>query len=251
MNGDGIEKNVTKAMELLKEASDNNHEKAQVLYGELLLSQHPKRITSTSSDVELHDITKDGWKYIERAADSGNSDAQRKMGDCFRLQLNDEAKQLSRQEALINASMWYNRASNQGDTAAQASLGILYYHGVGLQHDIGLALTWLNPAAEANQIDAIVQLAYAVLHRYDHQTEQLDSKSDEMLQNYLERLHEHVEKHYLTLPLGSRQLIGLLKSNPLHLHDWLESYRYHHNEPWLGGLSSLILHAIEKFQNKK
>ena len=37
------------------------------------------------------------------------------------------------------AAKWYKRAADQGDGWAQNSLGVLYYHGQGVQKDFGQA----------------------------------------------------------------------------------------------------------------
>ena len=50
---------------------------------------------------------------------------------------------------LIEATKWYRRAAEQGDSLAQYSLGLLYDRGQGVPQDINEASKWLNLSTAA------------------------------------------------------------------------------------------------------
>jgi TPR repeat protein len=52
------------------------------------------------------------------------------------------------------AAKWTRKAAEQGNTPAQADLGILYWNGQGVQKDVVLAYMWLSLAA-AHEPDAV------------------------------------------------------------------------------------------------
>lgn len=74
-NGIGTSVDIDRSNHYLKRAADLGYDQAQLEYGELLLSQH---LTTSEADSEAR---KNGWKYIEKAADSGLVDAIKKYID--------------------------------------------------------------------------------------------------------------------------------------------------------------------------
>ena len=76
----------------------------------------------------------------ERAA-NGDADAQ------FTLGKNYEAGRGGLKKDFAQASNWYRLAADQGDPFAQASLGLLYRFGKGVQRDLVQAYLWLELSA--------------------------------------------------------------------------------------------------------
>lgn len=51
--------------------------------------------------------------------------------------------------------MWLRKAAEQGNTAAQYNLGMLYEDGSGVKKDLQEALKWYGKAAEQGEPDAM------------------------------------------------------------------------------------------------
>lgn len=68
-DGVGTNKDIDRSNHYLKRAADFGYDQAQLEYGLLILSQH---MSTTDADLKAR---KEGWKYIEKAADSGLVDA--------------------------------------------------------------------------------------------------------------------------------------------------------------------------------
>jgi hypothetical protein len=58
--------------------------------------------------------------------------------------------------------MWYTKAAEQGDAAAQSNLGNMYDNGKGVQQDYKTAVMWYTKAAE--QGDATAQSNLGVMY---------------------------------------------------------------------------------------
>ena len=78
-------------------------------------------------------------KWYRLAADQGNADAQKAMGNMYNAGkglLQDYAK----------AASWYRLASEQGNAQAQYNLGIMYENGLGVKKimlKLGNGIRWL------------------------------------------------------------------------------------------------------------
>lgn len=49
------------------------------------------------------------------------------------------------------AFIWYNRAFNNGNQAAQFNIGVLYYYSRGVHQDYTTSLSWFLKSVENNQ----------------------------------------------------------------------------------------------------
>ena len=99
--------------------------------------------------------------------------------------LNDKTFQIGRRNALTwrlaisffglrageprdyaQAVVWYRKAADQGDAAAQNNLGRMYDHGQGVLQDYAQAVVWLRKAAE--QGNALGQVNLGTMYDHGH-----------------------------------------------------------------------------------
>ncbi|WP_158089671.1 tetratricopeptide repeat protein [Magnetofaba australis] len=83
--------------------------------------------------------------YLQ-AAKAGDAQAQFQVGEIY---LTGPEPQ-----HLVEAAQWFHKAAEQGHAAAQASLGVLYYAGVGVKEDNAEAVKWFQEAAVKHHADA-------------------------------------------------------------------------------------------------
>ena len=89
------------------------------------------------------------------AANSGDIDAQSRLGDVYR----EGDKWTARDDA--EAVRWYRAAAEQGDANAQNNLGSMYWHGLGVPKDPAIGVSWYRRAAEQGMATAQFNLAMA------------------------------------------------------------------------------------------
>lgn len=90
-------------------------------------------------------------KWIRKAAESGNTDAQVSLARQY-------AKGLGVEQNYTEAAKWAMKAAEQGNSRGQCDLGMLYYDGHGVDQDYKEAAKWLAKAAEAGVRDAQLHL---------------------------------------------------------------------------------------------
>jgi len=93
-------------------------------------------------------------QLLERAR-QGDADAQ------FDLGKNYETGRIGLPKDISQAQYWYRKAADQGDPYAEASLGILFNFGKGVQRDYAQAYMWYERAAmhaPAGDRDSIVEM---------------------------------------------------------------------------------------------
>ncbi len=93
-------------------------------------------------------------RLLERAR-NGDADAQ------FELGKNYETGRIGLPKDFSQAQYWYRKAADQGDPYAEASLGILFNFGKGVQRDYVQAYMWYDRAAmhaQGGDRDSIVEL---------------------------------------------------------------------------------------------
>ena len=100
----------------------------------------------------LHKFDKSTIPTIEQAAESGDAEAQFKLGALYAN--GKGVKQDSKA-----AAQWLRKAAKQGWTAAQTLLAWCYAGGNGVSKNMGEALEWYSAAAEAGDTDAMCSLA--------------------------------------------------------------------------------------------
>jgi len=89
----------------------------------------------------------EAFLLYEQAANTGNADAQNKLGTCY-------ANGFSVEKNPNQAVNWYRKAAEQGLDVAQNSLGLCYETGYGVTKDINQAIEWYEKAAEQGNMNA-------------------------------------------------------------------------------------------------
>jgi len=93
-------------------------------------------------------------RLLERAQ-SGDVEAQ------FELGKNYETGRIGLPKDMSQAQYWYHKAADQGDAYAEASLGILFNFGKGVERDYAQAYMWYERAvmhAQGGNRDSIVEM---------------------------------------------------------------------------------------------
>jgi TPR repeat protein len=94
--------------------------------------------------------------HYQIAAEAGNVDAQRELGELFY-----EGSFVDRD--YHSALKWFHKAADAGDSSSQRYLGAMYFIGKGLAKDKQQAAKWLRLAAA--QGDALAQEQLKMLER--------------------------------------------------------------------------------------
>lgn len=89
---------------------------------------------------------KETEKWIRKAADQNNADAQYNLGK--------HCRSLLGAEGMNKAVSWYRKAADQGHMDAQYELGMCYAKGYGIQQDLNEAVKWFRKAADQGHEDA-------------------------------------------------------------------------------------------------
>ena len=179
-NGDLLEKNRSKAMELVRLSADQNEAKAQYQLGEWLIEdcsdacpniKEALRMLKAASKAGLHEATEQigriyflgigvpqdrdiALPYIKSAAEGGMPTSQRVLGTIFyRGVVIPRSYELSMK--------WLKKAAHQGDANAMAKVAGLYNLGLGTEKDTqkGVMWSWLG----ARNGDAGAQYLLATL----------------------------------------------------------------------------------------
>jgi uncharacterized protein len=130
VNGEGVSKDVVKAVEWFQKAASQGHPKAQFSLGKMYYLGES--------------VPKDAVKAVEwyqKAAEQGYANAQFNLGKMYQT---GEGVQTD----LAKAVEWYEKAAAQGNADAQGHLGGFYYAGYGVQKDAAKAFEWTKKAAE-------------------------------------------------------------------------------------------------------
>lgn len=64
----------------------------------------------------------------------------------------------------MQATSWYRRSAEQGETEAQAALGYMYLNGIGIKRDFKMAVFWYRKAAQKGDQDSQYGLGYCYEH---------------------------------------------------------------------------------------
>jgi len=87
-------------------------------------------------------------KWLQKAADQGDTRAAESLGDVFHEQKN-----------FPEALKWYQKAADAGDAFAEFHLGVMYDLGEGVPENFPEALNWYKKAAEQNNAPALCNIA--------------------------------------------------------------------------------------------
>jgi len=100
----------------------------------------------TSASKNALDILKDKAEFnkVKKLAESGDTDAQNKLGTMYELGEGIEKN-------IKEANNWYRKAAEQGNGRAQYNLGRSYLYGMGVLTDYKESVKWLTKSADQNQ----------------------------------------------------------------------------------------------------
>jgi len=130
--GDGVEKDLVKAVELLRKTAEQGHMKAQYVLGNVYLK---------GEGVEKSQYTAIDW--YEKSAKQGFGPAQSKLGILL-LDMKEYGE----------AKPWLLKAAYNWETDAQFALGMMHLYGKGVQADPVEAYAWFDQADEENELAA-------------------------------------------------------------------------------------------------
>lgn len=128
--GDGVPKDVEKAVYFFRNAAEQGYATAQLNLG----------ICYYKGQGVAKDLEQAAYWY-RKAAEQGDAFAQRSLGYCYQYGL-----RLSKD--LEQAVYWYRKAAELGNSSAQGWLGHCYQYGDGVPKDLTQAVEWYRRAAE-------------------------------------------------------------------------------------------------------
>jgi len=134
--GEGVEKDLKKAVEWFTSAAEQGDVDAQARLG----------FCYDKGEGVEKDLKK-AAEWYKRAAEQGHAVAQNNLGVCY-----DQGKGVERD--LKKAAEWYKRAGEQGHAVAQNNLGVCYDQGEGVERDPKKAAEWFTRATEQGDVDA-------------------------------------------------------------------------------------------------
>ncbi|MCI5901611.1 MAG: serine/threonine-protein kinase [Blautia sp.] len=173
---------------------------------------HPELFRSAEKCYELgceyyerEDYQK-AYKLLKKAADTGNTEAQYQLGNCFyegtgveqntetAIELYEEAADAGNADAQKSLSAayyslgqtyygesdykeavkWYEKASDAGNVDAQYQLGNCYCEGTGVEQNTEIAIEWYEKAADEGNEDArnsLSEICYSLGNIYYDETD--------------------------------------------------------------------------------
>jgi hypothetical protein len=93
---------------------------------------------------EFEPDMQEAMKWYRAAAESGDTDAKTELGDLYRYSMGREEFEPDMQEAM----KWYRAAADDGDSGAQSLLGDFYWNGEFVDQDDQEAAKWYRASAE-------------------------------------------------------------------------------------------------------
>jgi len=142
--GDGVPKDLAKAIDWYKKAADQGHAEAQFRLAQAY---------ETGEGVKQGKNLAEAMKWYQKAADQGYAPAQFRIASAYETG-NGVKKDLS------EAVKWYKKAADQGNAEAQYKLAQAYEIGDGFPKDLAEALNWYRKAAEGGHAEAQYYLGY-------------------------------------------------------------------------------------------
>ena len=147
-NGDGVEQDKGRAIELLKEAASGGHPGAMLELGTLYYY---------GVDGFLEKDLKEARRLFEQASlleENPDSQAQ------YNLSLMYEKGQGGVKDS-VKSHYWLEQSAINGSVKSQYTLGLKYQSGIGVEPDPELTVYWFKEAISGGLIDANYQLALA------------------------------------------------------------------------------------------
>lgn len=151
-NGEGVPKDIDKAIEWYQKAADQGNADAQNALG--------LAFKSAKDDIKA-------IEWFRKAADQGHADAQLNLGRAYFSGVEvvpedkDEDVFVVVPKDVNKAIEWWRKAADQGFAEAQMALGRAYRRGNGVPLDIDKATEWFRKAADQGDADAQTSLAGA------------------------------------------------------------------------------------------
>ena len=153
-NGDGVRKDVRKAVKWYRKAADQGLADAQFNLG--VMYANGEGVAKDEAEAV---------KWYRKAAEQGDAEAQFYLARCYWVGTGvtkDEREAIKwyRESAKSEEAVkWYREAAEQGDAPAQYILGVMYDKGSGVQKDSVEATRWYRKAAEQGVAEAQYSLA--------------------------------------------------------------------------------------------
>ena len=92
---------------------------------------------------------KEGIKWLRKAAEQGNAEAQRRYGSIFFAKYKPRCVGIAYPKRdVVEAIKWWRKAAEQGNLGAQVNLGSIYSSGGDIETDRLEACRWYRMAAE-------------------------------------------------------------------------------------------------------
>ncbi len=143
MAGDGVPKDINRAVGCFLKASDEGVPAAMSLLGRAHLQ----------GQLGFEKDTAQGLALLQKAANKGDANASMFLGHLY-------AKGADVAQSLPKAMEWYQQAATAGNAHAQYIIGLAYLDGTqGLPENYESAVKWLKLAAGQDHVDAMLMLS--------------------------------------------------------------------------------------------
>ena len=171
--GDGVNKDLKKAVELFTTAANQGHSQAQHNLGYCY---------QIGEGVEKNIEKAAGWYTV--AANQGLPSAQYNLAYCY-----EEGEGVEKN--LKKAVEWYTAAANQGYSDAQYNLAYCYEKGEGVEKNLKKAVEWFTAAANQGLSDA--QYNLGVCYQKGERVEKNMEKAVELFTAAANQGHSHAQ----------------------------------------------------------
>ena len=168
-DGNGVDADSAKSIELFKKAADMGYADSQVELANILLMEGDRDgarelyakasaagstvATSCLMTMDLDsDISEEFAKAVRAKAETGNIRAMKLLADMY---YNGVAVVRDRNEAFL----WYLRSAQGGNAQSQFIVGTCYRDGIGIAKDAKKAVEWLSRSSNHGNIRACTELA--------------------------------------------------------------------------------------------
>lgn len=218
--GQGVTKNITKAVYWLRKAVEQNHVGSQCLLGIMYLKG-------------VEGLPKDNKKAVYLLLKSAEQEMPLAQLCLGRIYYNGEVVPQDYQRAFY----WLNKATQNGNIEAPAILGSMYFHGAGVPKNTEKALFWMTASAKRGYSNAQIMVAnlYAYLGNYklayvwfsiitlqgelenqikrDHLASKLSTKQLAEAQQVARSIHQQIEKNTSKVIAGDYTFIAEMLNN--------------------------------------
>ena len=156
VHGRGVEKNIKKGIEYYKQSAKQGHAKAAYELAELY-RKGTMVVKDYHKSLENYHIAASGRKSLYNKVPKARS----WIGYFYE-------KGFAVKKDVNEAFKWYLRAANQGDLYAQSQLGTYYQKGIAVEKNLSIAFNWYLKAAKRDQSYSQRKIGY--LYQFGHGT---------------------------------------------------------------------------------